>query len=151
MLYTEMSLIQSNLIIREWLNGTLFPLSSFLCYAICTFLWETRREIGTGWTREPGVATACGLAWVFLCDAIRAGGVWFILRLQNDGHHVPLWIQQVVNGLFIFAAFALVLTILRCTYLFSPPRWGHRYWIASAIATGVFLLASHITPGLGFN
>lgn len=150
MLYTEMSLISSNLIIREWLNGSLFPLSFFLTFAVVTFINDTRLEIGRGWARAPGIPTACALAWVFLCETIRAGGVWFILRLQNDGHVVPIWIQKSINGLFIFAAFALILVILRCTYLFSPPRWGNRYWVLSAIVTAWFLLISHFTPSLGF-
>lgn len=143
-------LLPINLIIREWLNGSLFPLSAFLCYVICHFLYGTRAEIGPGWQKEDGVATACALAWIFFCESVRAGGVWWILRTQNDGHAVSVWMQWVLNIGFCFSAAALIATILRCTFLFSPPSWGHRYWIASALTTLVFLLVSHFTPTLGY-
>lgn len=138
----------ANLIIREWLNGSLFPLSAFLTWVILVFINDTRKEVGSGWTSTYGIPTACSLAWIFLCETVRAGGVWIILRTQNDGHAVPLYVQWVINTAFMFSAAALVVTILRCTYLFSPPRWGHRYWIASAATTLVFLLISHFTPHL---
>lgn len=135
----------ANLIIREWLNGSLFPLSAFLTYVILTFINDTRIEVGKGWSRTEGIPTACALAWIFFCDTIRAGGVWVILRTQNDGHVLPMYMQWIINVAFTFSAAALIVTILRCTYLFSPPRWGHRYWVASAITTLLFLLISHFT------
>lgn len=145
-MYQSLDMLKSNLIIREWLNGSLFPLSLFLTYVILVFLWDTRQEIGPGWQREKGIATACALAWIFFCESIRAGGVWFILRTTNDGHVISVWMQWIINIAFMFSAAALVITILRCTFLFSPPRWGHRYWVASAITTLLFLIASHLTP-----
>lgn len=147
MLYADIHhLIPLNLIIREWLNGSLFPLSAFLCFVICVFLHDTWREEGKGWRKTPGIATACCLAWIFFCESIRAGGVWWILRTMNDGQVVSIWTQWVINVAFMFSAGALVVTILRCTFLFSPPRWGHRYWLASAITTLCFLLLSHVLP-----
>lgn len=140
----------SNLLIREWLNGSLFPLSAFLTWVILVFINDTRLEIGPGWSKTDGIPTACALSWIFFCETIRAGGVWIILRTQNDGYLVPLYVQWTINAAFIFSATAMVVTILRCTYLFSPPRWGHRYWVASAITTLAFLLLSHFTPTLTF-
>lgn len=150
MLYQHTYLLQSNLIIREWLNGSLFPLSAFLTVCILTFLYDTRKMFGKRWTREKGVATACSLAWIFFCESIRAGGVWLILRSQNDGVPVPDWVQHIVNVAFMFSAAGLIVTILRCTFLFSPPRWGNRYWMISAGTTVVFLILSHLLPPLPF-
>lgn len=150
MLYQELHLLQSNLIIREWLNGSLFPLSAFLCVCILTFLWDTRKIFGKGWHREKGVATACSLAWIFFCESVRALGVWYILRSQNTGRDVPDWLQHVINIALMFTAAAMVITILRCTFLFSPPRWGNRYWMVSAYTTLAFLILSHLFPSISF-
>lgn len=143
----------TNLIIREWLNGSLFPLSMNLTIIISIFLWAAWREgiaEGVRWQSISGVPTGCFLWWTFGAESVRAGVVWVILRTANDGHAIPKWFELFSNLAFICAAFALGLAILRGTYIFTPPKWGHKFWVYSAISTLLFLLASHLFPSIGF-
>jgi hypothetical protein len=141
--------VTNNLIIREWLNGSLFPLSLNLSLIIAVFLWDSyfaARESRQKWFNMDGVPTACALFWIFSLDGVRAVSVWVILRINNNGMEVPMWMRQTTNVALALAAFGLMLTILRCTYLFTPPRWGNRYWIYSLVSTLIFLMISHILP-----
>lgn len=135
-----------NLIIREWLNGALLPLSVALAIIISIFLAETWWKHGRGWTGLPGIAVSCAFWWLFTAESIRAGVVWVLLRIQNDGQKVTAALDWYVNIAFILGATLLILAFLRCIYLFTPTRWGHRYWIASLFVTIVFLALSEFFP-----
>jgi hypothetical protein len=137
--------VSNNLFIREWLNGSLFPLSLNLSIIIAVFLWDSFLE-GTRqsarWWKMPGVPTACALFWIFGMESVRAGTVWLILRITNDGGVVPVWLSDVANASITIAGIILIITMLRCTFLFTPPRWGNRVWVYSIISTVTFLLLS---------
>ena len=142
MLFVDLSAWHlQNLAIREQLNGGLLPLNLCLVGVIGMFLWHTWRRFGHDWTRIPGVRTACALFWIFAADAARAGFVWLILRMQNRGGTSEL-ILHVANFGFVIAAFAGLIAILRCVYLFTPKAWGHWGWIGSAGVTAAFLALS---------
>ena len=143
----------NNLIIQEWVNGGLFPLNLSLCIVIAQFLitaWATPLDDGQDrWTDKPGVKTACALFWIFLADAIRSVLVW--VTLASTAHPVappaplgaqPLLAVFVSGGLTLAAVIALLATF-RCVYLFSPPRWGHTYWMLTAATTLGFLIWAH--------
>jgi hypothetical protein len=140
------SILNHNLFIREILNGALFPLCAFLSAIISLYLWDTFRLYGRGWTRQPGVATACAMCWVFAAEAVRAGTVWYLLRQHNELAVVSKYAQNVAGVLLLLGGLVLVITMLRCTYIFTPPRWGHRVWVAALLSTIVFLTISHFLP-----
>lgn len=137
---------QYNLIIREWLNGALFPLSISLSVIISVFLFDTWRFHGKGWTTLPGIRVSCAMWWLFTAESIRAGLVWVLLRIQNDGQLVTDTLDVAVNIGFMFGATALIVAFLRCIFLFTPPRWGHVYWVLSVLITCGFLVLSDIFP-----
>lgn len=152
-MWLSLDSFSANLIIREWLNGSLFPLSMNLTVIISIFLWSAWHEgkaKDIRWQSIPGVPTGCFLWWTFGAESARAGTVWIILRASNDGHTIPRWFEICSNLIFITAAITLALAILRGTYIFTPPKWGHAFWVYSAISTTIFLLASHIFPSIGF-
>lgn len=137
-------IFRNNLIIREWVNGGLIPLNLSLVIVIGLFLWGHFREsvhfgayIG-GWERfqhMDGVATACALLWIFLADGIRATGAWLTL---NFGSRV----EELVSWLFIIAGLMAIAACLRCIHLFTPPHWGHRYWLLTVAVTIVFQIVA---------
>lgn len=137
---------QYNLIIREILNGALLPLSVSLAVILSVSLFETWRRHGPGWTSLPGIKVSCAMWWLFLCEAIRAGIVWVLLRIQNDNQVVPCALDFAVNIGFVFGASGLIVAFLRCIYLITPPRWGHTYWLLTVTIMASFLLLSHIFP-----
>lgn len=137
---------QYNLVIREWLNGALFPLSLALAFIIGVFLFDTWRIHGRGWTTLPGIRTSCAMWWLFSAESIRAGIVWILLRIQNDGQRVTDALDYAVNVGFMFGATALIVAFLRCIFLFTPPKWGHVYWVASVLVTVLFLVLSDVFP-----
>lgn len=146
--------ITINLIIREWVNGSLFPLSLNMTAIVTVFLWsawlESRKNLRS-WRTVPGAQTGCFLFWVFGAESARAGIVWLILRTTNDGRVVPRWFEVCANVTFILAGITLVLAVLRGTYIFTPPKWGHVFWVYSAMSTIAFLLLSHFYPSVGFG
>jgi len=97
----------------------------------------------------PGVPTGCALFWVFAMETVRAGWIWWILRETNDGNQVAQWVREFSNYSFVAAATVLAATILRCTYLWSPPKWQRGFWIYSAASTIIFLFISHYSPQTG--
>lgn len=132
----------NHLVIREALNGAAFPLSLALTLAICFYLASMFASYGRGWTRQPGVSTACALAWLFLAETCRAGSVWFFLQAGNDGRRVSESTTFYLNCLLAASAVILVLSLLRCTYLFTPPRLGNAPWIVAILAATAFVSLS---------
>jgi len=135
-----------NLVIREWLNGALFPLSLSLSFIISVFLLDTWRMHGKGWTTLPGIKVSCALWWLFSAESVRAGIVWVLLRIQNDNQRVSYLLDFAVNIGFVLGAITLIGSFLRCIYLFTPSKWGHVYWVASVLLTVIFLVLSDILP-----
>lgn len=136
----------SFLLIREWLNGGLFPLSFMLAAILATFMINTRRLVGDGWTKEPGVSTACVLFWIFTADAWRAGSVWITLRVLNDGGSLPEWLEIATSLGFVLTAALLIGAMIRAIYMFTPRTLKNVYWIVSVVVTILFLIASHLLP-----
>lgn len=141
----------SFLLIREWLNGGLFPLSFMLALILSVHMASAYQRVGAGWTKAPGVQTACVLFWIFTADAWRAGFVWFTLRIINDGGTLPAWVETATTMGFIATAVMLIAAMVRCIYQFTPARLGHSYWILSVAITVAFLIVSHLAPPFPFN
>jgi hypothetical protein len=142
-------LFSQNLVIREWLNGSLLPLTANLAFIIGVYLYQAYqygKSHGFTWTRLEGVPTACALFWVFLAESIRAGFVWILLRTTNDGFKVSPDFETFSNVSLIFGAAILVASVLRCTYIFTPPYYRRVYWVFSLVTTVSFLIVSHIFP-----
>jgi hypothetical protein len=140
----------TNLVIREWLNGSLFPLSINLALIIAIFIWDSyidwlKKPTTKRWWNADGVPTACALFWIFLLDGVRAISVWAVIWNANNGATIPDWIRALTNYALTIASVGLILTMLRCAYLFTPPRWGHAFWIYSAVSTLLFLALGQIT------
>lgn len=138
--------IYGNVVIREWLNGALFPLSLSLAFIISVHLWDVWKENGRGWTRLPGVKVSCSFWWLFCAESVRAGIVWVLLRIQNDGQAVTETLGLAASWGFVFGATALIGAFLRTIYTLTPARWGHRYWIAAVAISVLFLILSEIFP-----
>lgn len=136
--------LADHLLVREILNGATFPLSVVLLVIIGQYLLTTYVSYGKGWTREPGVSTACALAWVFFAESCRAGCVWYILRETNAGRKIPEYAQVTTNIILMVAGVVLVMSLLRCTFTFTPPRLGNWTWIFSVVLTALFLSFSQI-------
>jgi hypothetical protein len=143
-------LMVHNAIIREVLNGSLFPLFIFLSLMIGHYLWDIFRKSGSlnGWRRANGSQTACVLFWLLLAEGIRSGNVWYLYRTDTVHMNVAttsvgLWSTLV----FVVTATVLIATILRATYLFTPMDTPHRewWWRGSALVTIVLNAASVAT------
>lgn len=142
-------IVNSNLLIREWLNGSLLPLTLNLSIVIGVYLFHSvsdARRSNTRLSDVPGVKTAHVLFWIFLAESIRAGSVWFSLRAQNSGKAVPPHVQDVLDMLLVVCVVVLMAAVLRCTYIFSPPQIRGIFWIYSLTATIMFVLLSHMFP-----
>lgn len=150
--------LEQNLLIREWLNGSLFPLTANLALVIGVYLYqcfyEAKRD-GKSWLHVAGIQTACALFWVFGAESVRAVFVWLSLRTKNDGHQLAPFVDQFSTAMLIFAAAVLVAAVLRCTYLFTPPlvmirgrRFPFRqvFWVYSLAVTVAFVVFSHFYP-----
>lgn len=131
--------------IREWLNGSLLPLSIFLTVIIAAHLNNVRKLIGKGWTDQPGVRVSCALGWLFAAETIRSLIVWAVLRTQNDGYSVTEF-DAITSAGYVGSACVLVAGMLRCIYLFSPKRYKRSLWIAAVITVLLFLIASEFIP-----
>lgn len=151
--------MRNNLIIREWVNGTLLPLNISLVLATGLFLWTEfcqsidpwiGRKTWSTFQARDGVATACALFWIFLADGLRAGAAWSVLNSTLPIAGLPpaaidpmsMPFIQVVNIMFIVAGIVGVLAALRCIHLFTPPAWGHWYWLGAVALTALFHLAT---------
>jgi hypothetical protein len=139
-----------NTIIREWLNGALFPLSINLTVIIAVYLWQSfqyGRTHGFRWTQLSGVKTACALFWVFFAESVRAGFVWLSLRMTNrSGFTLTQPLIDIANGFLVVSALVLTAALLRCTYIFTPPNARRVYWAYSLACAAVFLLLAYAFP-----
>jgi hypothetical protein len=139
----------NNMMIREWINGCLFPLASCLSALIAVFLydaWSQERDFN----KIPGARTASALWWVFTSAAAWTGTVWFALRLKNHGRVAPPTLQQFFEVGWLMTGIILVFAIVYCIYLFTPPRYGHKVWIGAVLSTAAFLAASAILSSFGY-
>jgi hypothetical protein len=140
-------MVDKNLLIREWLNGSLLPLTLNLSFVLAMYVsqiyFETRHEHSSFW-KVPGVHTAFILFWVFLAESTRAGSMWFYLRMQNRGFSPTVEATHALNIVLILVGVVLVASVLRCTYLFSPPMLRGVFWVYSLSLTVVFVLLSHM-------
>lgn len=128
----------TNLLIREWLNGALIPLNICIMIVISKSLWDSRRKFGRGWTRVPGVSSACAFWWIFLADLIRSCMAWHLLHAQNLGQ--PLnYLTPTTTTAYIAAALMATLATFRLIYTLGPASWGHRGWVVAAVLTVIIV------------
>lgn len=135
-----------NLVIREWLNGALFPLNVALTFAIGVYLGQSfleARNQCVSFRYMSGVQTACSLWWVFLCEAIRSGAVYASLNAGNRDVELPPQAQEFASVSLAVAALILCITLLRCIYLFTPRSWAGYFTFASVLVTCAFLIFTH--------
>lgn len=128
--------------LREILNGAVLSLSIVLLAIMCLYLLATYRMYGRGWSKESGTATACALAWMLFAEACRSGVVWYTLRAQNDGAELSETFRVTSDIVLVVAGVILVLSLLRCTFIFTPPHLGNWTWIFSLLLTSTFLSLS---------
>lgn len=129
----------NNLLIREWLNGGLISLNACVILIISHSLLLSWRANGKGWTKAPGVASACAFWWLFVADLIRACMAWSLLHAQSSGR--PLQYLGFTTTMFYIAAGTIAtLATFRLIYTLSPLSWGHRAWVAAAALTGIFMV-----------
>lgn len=136
-----------HLLIREWLNGSLLPLTLNLTLVLFMYMlqnfYEARRD-RVSFFKIPGIQTVCVLFWVFLAESIRAGSVWYYLRMQNHGFNPTMEITAILNLVLVIVGIVLISSVLRCTYIFSPPQIRGAFWVYSLSITIVFMLLSHL-------
>lgn len=125
--------------LREILNGAILSLSIVLLAIMCLYLFATYQMYGRGWSKESGTATACALAWMLFAEACRSGVVWYTLRSQNSGTELSETFKVVSDVVLVVAGVILVLSLLRCTFIFTPPQLGNWSWIFSLFLASVFL------------
>ena len=143
-MYAE--IINSHLLIREWLNGSLFPITLNLALIIGVYLcreWSGSRKNRTMFFQIPGVQTAFVLFWLFSAETARAGSMWFRLRSENNGYPIDASVSSFLDGTLIVCGTVLVITVLRCTYLFTPPRIRGFFWAYSLLLMVAFTLVSN--------
>jgi hypothetical protein len=76
----------------------------------------------------------------------RHGNRYIALLHLLSGDGIPQSVEYWSDFAFIIAGVALVPALLRCTFIFTPPKWGHWIWVVSATSTIAFLLLSHLLP-----
>lgn len=143
------TIFNQNTLIREWLNGSLVPLTINLTLVIGVYItqcfYESRRD-GTKFRNTPGIQTACVLFWVFAAESIRASCTWFALRSMNTGIAISNAVSDVSAVLLITAAAVMIAAFLRCTYLFTPPFVRNLLWTYSLATTVIFIVLAQMFP-----
>lgn len=133
-----------NLALREYVNGALLPLNFFVLFIISRQLLKKRASFGKGWSREPGIASACALWWIFVADFVRSGLAWSALHDQAIGHADSfLHVSYYRAGLWFFAGAIAAAGTFRLIYTLGPASWGHLGWISAMVLTPltVFVLS----------
>ncbi len=133
----------NNLLIREWLNGALIPLNFCVIVMITRTLYVARRDSGRGWTREPGIASACAFWWIFLADMMRSGMAWYVLNAQNNGLSMQ-HLSGTTTIVYIVAIGIMAVAIMRLIYTLGADHWRHKGWLAAALLTVAFVGALEI-------
>jgi hypothetical protein len=128
-----------NLIAREWLNAGLIPLTACIIIIISFTLIDAYRAHGKGWTKVPGVKSACAFWWIFVADLIRACMAWAYLNAQNDGRELAT-LSSLATILYLVAAIIASLATFRLIHALSPTSWGHKGWVSAAILTVAFMV-----------
>lgn len=123
----------------------MFPLSAIVLMLLLIYLAKTFLAVGRGWTKEPGIAMGCALAWVFGAETVRSGCIWYILRAANAGRKLSDGMQMTFNALMMLAGIVIVCALLRCAYIFTPDRLGHRTWSFALAVTVIFVSISFLT------
>jgi hypothetical protein len=124
----------TNILIREWLNGGLIPLNICIIIIISYTLWLARKDYGPGWSKQPGVSSACALWWLFFSDLIRSVLAWQIIHAQRMGRPLDIFENERTVIYIVIAAIATAATF-RLIYTLSPDGWGHKAWIFAAVVT----------------
>lgn len=140
-----LTLITTDMQIRELLNGALFIMCTNLAAILFYFMgwtWWGCKGTATSWRRVEGIQTACVLAWVFAIIGFRSGLVWLSLKLTNDGIKSNFSFEHIANWSLILSACLLILLTARGTYIWTPPRWHNKAWMVSSFVTVLFLIAS---------
>ena len=135
--------------IRELINGALMITCGW-CAAICgLYVFDAWREsTGDGeWRKHLGTKVACALAWVFAFESYRTGSIWSVYYTTDIVAPTTGSFIQTVG--FMVGGVGLIVAILWCTYLFSPPRYVNRLWQLSFINTVLFLVAAVAVKQLG--
>jgi len=141
--------LDKNMIIREWLNGSLIPLTVNLTLIIGLYLGQCfldARRSGLRLRDVPGVHTAAVLFWIFFAESVRAASTWVSLRAQNGGGALSDVVSGMIDMTLAFVGVILVASILRCTYLFTPPRVRHAFWVYSLAVTVGFVSITRAFP-----
>lgn len=128
----------TNLIIREWLNGGLIPLNVCITFVFTHSLYVSWRKYGRGWTKAPGVQSACALWWIFLADLIRSCMAWSLLHAQSSGRPIQ-YLGYTPTLLYIAAAAIAMGATFRLIYTLGPSEWGHKGWLAALALTAIFM------------
>lgn len=129
-----------NLLYREYVNGALLILNISIIIIISHQLYVSRSLHGHGWSKKPGVASACAMWWVFVAEAIRSWLAWSALHLQSSNNNYANWDQSHSRAwLWILAGILASAGTARLIYTLSPPKYGHRAWISAISVMLIFL------------
>lgn len=128
-----------NVFYREYVNGSLLILNISILMIITHQLNAARSAFGKGWSKEPGVASACAMWWIFLAEAIRSWLAWSTLHSQSLGIVSDEYWRASRASLWIIAGIIAAIGTARLIYTLSPPNWGHNAWITSMTAMGGFI------------
>lgn len=132
----------SSVLLREWLNGSTFPLMACLTFVLAWTLGETWRTHGRGWSRLDGIPVLCTLFWLFLADTIRSGLVWATLWYENDGLS-SAFLNPIRPIGFTLSAVFMLIGGLRLVRIITPRGWGERGWIWTVAVIVGFVVTTH--------
>lgn len=142
-------MLNLNMIIREWLNGSLVPLTTNLTLIIGVYIvqcFTDAKRSGTSWHSVPGIKTAIALFWIFLAVSIRASFTWIELRAMNSEGELTPTLAHVSSAMLVLGTAVLTAAVLRCTYIFTPKVARNIFWVYSLVVTALFLVVTHAFP-----
>jgi len=148
--FHAMTLITTDLHVREIINGALFVLCGVLSFILAFFMAKTWHDCRLAnlcgehedWRSIPGIQSACVVSWILGIISLRSGLAWLSLKKMNDGINLNPAFEQWASWTLIGSAIILAIATLRGTYIWTPPKWHNRAWTLSLGATILFLLAS---------
>lgn len=136
----------TNLLFREWLNAGLIPLNMCILIVISGTFWDAYQKHGRGWTQLPGMQTACAFWWLFLADLTRACLAWYFLHHQNSTNSNQITVPYVPALVYVAVGVVATAATFRLIYTLGPDSWGHKGWVAAALATIATIIALHFWP-----